>query len=368
MNGRYRLLLLLAALMASLGASPVALSADEAITVQNPSLSLTFRQGTTALLSVTDSLGTQAPAAGAGLQFTDGRTKKPLVATGKWIRVNGQWQFDGQLQDNPLSLPIRLTDNPGALTCAVELRNSGPQQGARKASAPPALIAVTLSLPFVQGETFSFFNGNSDTDRPAEHVIREGLGGMLPLAAWSNEKAGLAIGLDANEMHGWLHTALRPKNPSNGLAFSVRRVIDPGASERATFILFGFDGQWGTSAAVERYYDLFPSCFQVAPGTDPRIHFARGYVHGGSDTRPLQWEESRRLYHGWQPNWGFVRTGDWMPDEKHWFTNKGELRGYLDTVRELYSARAPGNLILHYLEVTQCEATLAEQEFPDSIV
>ncbi|MBM4050217.1 MAG: hypothetical protein FJ279_34405, partial [Planctomycetes bacterium] len=315
-----------------------------------------------ALIGLKDAIGRDTTATAAGLRFLTGAPgQADSLVEPKCAGAGNQRQLAGRLQRSGVEVKATFDGQPDRITLTVELGNPSVEQ---------RLVEVELALPcpYAGKEKWTFFDGRVDVGAPTSKVNRNGLGGLFPLAAICDAETGLAIGIHAFEHHSWLSATVDPTASPPEFAYAVRRVLDPKGSERATFVLFGFNGKWGTAMAVDRYYDLFPEAFRLPPGVDRRFALAGGYVHGGGRERELRWEESRRLYHGWQPSWSFRRTGDWMPDAARWPKTAGDLDAHLSKVRAEYATAGPGNPICHYVEPTQCEADLAEKEFADSII
>ncbi len=353
--------LILACCMATLGCplTPGA-AAEPTTTVAGGGIALSLTSAG-AVDGVTDITGQALPAKAGGLRFLSAPPLQPDTLTDpQWSTTGAAKVLQGTLQHTGVKVQATFSGSADRLTVTMQLTNP---TGERK------LLQVELALPCPgsTGESWTFFDGYADTVAPRTKYARPPLGGLFPLGAVCDAQRGLAVGIPADEVHSWIAAGIDPTPEVRELSYAVRRVLDPGAGERASFVVFGFDGQWGTALAIDRYYDLFPAAFGLPAAVDRRFGLAGGYVHGGYATPELRWEESRRLHHGWQPNWGFRRTGNWMPDEAHWPATGGDFKAYVTDLRNTYSRAAPGNPICHYVEPTQCEADLAEQEFADSI-
>ena len=331
--------------------------AEDGVSVSGGGLSLDLARDDAKVVSLTESGGRAGKAQEAGLRFIDGRTRSgvPLRVTA-WDETG----FRGVVGQTEVEVRSAIDCSPERVVLALKLRNTSSEE---------RLLEVRLVLPAACASSphWSFFDGAQDTHTPSKVVRWGGLKGALPLSAVCDSAAGVAIGLDPREYHSWLSPQVTPDEAESTFSYAVRRVLDPGQVEPVTFVLFGFDGSWGTAMAVERYYDLFPDCFRQSGRVDSRFSLVGGYVRSGWQHPPLRWEESRRLFHGWQPYWGHRRTGDWMPDAKYWPARAGNMTAFVESLRRQYSLAAPGNPMTHYLQITQCEADLAEQVFPDAI-
>lgn len=331
--------------------------AEDVVAVRGGGLTLGLARDDARLVSLTDSGGRVAEAQEAGLRFVDGRTENvvPLRLI-EWDETG----FRGVIGQTGVRIRCAIDRSPDRVVLELKLRNTSSEE---------RLLEMRFVLPAACASSphWSFFDGAQDTHTPSKIVRWGGLKGALPLSAVCDSKAGVSIGIDPREYHSWLSPQVTPDETTPTFSYAVRRVLDPGQVEPVTFVLFGFDGSWGTAMAVERYYDLFPECFRQSSRVDPRFSLVGGYVRSGWQHPPLRWEESRRLFHGWQPYWGHRRTGDWMPDEKYWPARAGKMAAFVESLRRQYSLAAPGNPMTHYLQITQCEADLAEQVFPDAI-
>ena len=364
MNGANRqiamLLLANLALIPSAGSFGNANGAGaKAISVVGGEMKLNLEPAWGSIISITDASGRVWCEGGLGLQFFEWRWQRevPLKVL-QWRQDKNKVQLEGVLEDVGVKVNGAFICSSQAITIRLKLHNVSPKQ---------QLLEIRLRMPLlcIQSARWSFFDGREEIATPRINITRKGLGGLFPLTAICDDASGIAVGINPSEYHSWLCAGVRLKDKVPHFFYAVRRVLDKGQSEPVTFVLFSFKGRWGTAMAVERYYDLFPESFRVARNVDPHFKLVGGYVFGSA---PLRWEESRRLFHGWQPHWGHKRTGDWMPDERYWKGSFGDLESHLRTLRKIYTSAVLGNAMTHYLQITQCEAELAEKVFPEAIL
>ncbi len=227
-------------------------------------------------------------------------------------------------------------------------------------------IQLTLALPAPLDAPWSAWDGLVETPEVTQATWSQGIAQTFPLAAaWDGER-GLALGLQPQMM---LSDMRLGSDPVQGRAVfvTVKLVIDPGETERAEFVAFAFEPNFGWRDALEAYYRAYPEWFAPREGTDPQLWGAGGYLRsGGSD---LCWEEARRFALGW--DWGYAPyrfTGDWYAHEQYYDGEYGPLDEWHAERREEDRVEGRAAVALNYIIPQFVNVKLAEEHFPDAFL
>ncbi len=228
---------------------------------------------------------------------------------------------------------VTARENVVARDIELSFRNTGDAQ---------RLLDVTCS---VQGmpEGAAWWDGRVErAPAPAEFTRNDSL--RAPMSAAIVGQAGMALALNPECLLSTFATGASGEENVDTLSFHTRIVLDPGQTLTLPLVQYVFAGSGGYRTAVQAWYEFFPHCFSVTPGTRPSLIGGGGYLFSGRPTRELQWEEARRFGMGWE--WAYCPAqtpGDWYADERFYDPEKGyagdmdrhrnEVTGSLDDYR-----------------------------------
>ncbi len=233
---------------------------------------------------------------------------------------------------------------------------------------------------FVVGKMFKEFSG------PNTLMV-------FPMSCVYSKDAGLALGIEPHQYLSYYSSGIE----DNNFYYTTKVVIDSHQEEKITFILYQFLPDYGWRSSLDRYYRIYPDCFNPREGLDSRL---TGIGVGGDFLRFCQtgnlWNKSsRRIGASWTWSYApFHRTGNWYPEKRNW--NKKIMAGWMGGTEETekkypgryqrkpllsnlslkefrhlvkkgYRIANKSTAVMSYIIPQLCEENLARREFPDSI-
>jgi len=228
--------------------------------------------------------------------------------------------------------------------------------------------------------------GDDPSAAPRSWIKWHRLGNLavFPLNAIYSKDVGIALGVSPERPLSYYAGGVQPTaSPREAFYYAVKLVIDPGKTERCTFVLFGFEPTYGYREAIETYYRVFAPIFGLRDGLDPRVLWpATGTylgVHENIANHGLTtlWREHCRRYHiGWTWLYApFQRAGDFWVDSdtfgfEHWRRpSEASARSageYQRRMVEANRAARAGCAVGYYVIPQRCNVALADATYPQS--
>ncbi|MEX0777952.1 MAG: hypothetical protein WD042_19795 [Phycisphaeraceae bacterium] len=267
----------------------------------------------------------------------------------------------------------RVEDLSQLKRIVVEVANTGGET---------RFVGVRLKLTVALAGPVKFWDGLDHHADVARGVQRTDINAVFPLACLYSDTAGVAVGIDANELYSWLGRKAGPQE----LAYETRIVLKPGKQARLHFVAVAFESQWGYREALDLYYTTYPSVFFPHPEIDPRLW--KGINSGDKATKA--WHEGRyperfrraRATSSWtyasyrrggdiygRPEyWEYLSTKDQVAWQAHHLHGKTDLEAFKALRKQWYDTSRQANVAQQFYMVNYSERQLAQEVYPDSII
>lgn len=346
-----------------------------------------------------------------GVHLIDGKAKKVLPRVDPVeLRSDESWlRLDWRVANGAIKGGSRIEARPDVILWHVDVENPTKQQ---------QWLEVRLGLPVDPQLGWQYWDGRNlpvpvepksrILSARADPVLSDDsctrlqshYGLNFPMnCAWT-EDTGLAVGLDPNTLHSYFAGGAEPGlSPADAVYYATKFVIDPGQSERTTFVILAFDPAYGFRGALERWYAAFPDVYRPDPQTDSRT--LANCALGGTQLlflgREFLWEDFRRLQMGWTWGTDAFYGGLCYPDGTHeqsaaqakqsywmfkhpyykkpsWVKQIVAERGGLSAeehrryVREAFDGAADAIAVACNITSQYCRKEVADKEFRDSLL
>ena len=339
-------------------------------TVGAGDLKLTIDQTTGAVAQLTSAAG-DALADPGGIVFVEWPDRTVIGPAGAVTNLRASddalaWDWSA----SELEVAHELRPSDGLLQWTAQVTNRSDRQ---------RLLEVRLSLPvdLGQGEWYCWDGmelSRTGPDAGATELTTLMPGGIasqgiFPAVCLSNERRGVAMGLQPMVIESFYGSRLNPAaTGADRWHYAIRWALEPGASRTARFVIYAIDPQWSWRSVVERYWAAFPEVF-AAPERDDiwGLYSACSLttLHNQGD---IFIERCRRFRVGGMELYApFSQTGDFFPDADPAY-QRGELGLTREQVIPLYETANIACCNLSYVIPTKCERELAKSSYADSVI
>ncbi len=307
------------------------------------------------------------------LRLYDGRSQEYLPLTAESATARGGRLTVTYSCLKPLAITVTFSGQRTGLAIDVAVTNNGDQQ---------EWLAPTLEAELGNTAGLSVFDGRTVAVEPQERFGDDTFMGRLQICSAWNDRAGIALGLAADEIRSWLdHAYLPPAEGRPALLTTLTHVVlDPGQADTVSFWAASHPGDWGFREALDAYYRSYPEMFRRDPDVDPRVDLGGAQYRAWPVTRKFAPEICRRLYAGWEWCYApFRRTGDIVGREEFWeYEPAREITGpramereeYRQWRREQFEAGEACDVVMGFYVPAQvwCEEQLAREVYPDALI
>ncbi len=354
-----------------------------------------------------------------GINIYDGNQEQKLKFLAPIIqKSNGEsLKYSCSEQNGSLVKAVKYSGNGKSINISVELKNPSDKQ---------RLLEIQIGLPLNfsskewkywdggdfydygkgkarhwQGEDFTVKIGtdsnilalNADpvirhlphafrTDDP-NHAPGPEAWHMFPCTCVYNEKMGLALGIDPNQILSYHSGGVQPKVSSERAFFyGTKIVLDPKQSLKVKFVVFAFKPEFAWRNCLEIFYSLYPELYSLRKDVDQRITGPCG-GHWAASVGWLVGEQQRRLRRQWTWYYApFLMTGVTFPLPENWNPTRlnavsSRMRNYrknipyerfvhdiADSITEMHRYLA----VAFYVYNWRADYYAAKHYYPDAII